>query len=543
VTTITNGFKQRSNTSTIVKIITAGALVLPLSAEAIQFNLGDPRTQAFVDTTVSFGGIWRTEDPDEDNLNAANANFEQSGELVSPPLKLTVEAGYSRNTTGVFVRGSYIYDRKIQELDQDDFTITDDGQDEIGNKFQLLDAFVYSSYSFEDNTVSARLGNQVLSWGESTFIVNSLNSINPVDLTKARGAAVELKEILLPLPIVSATLDFGGLVSLDAYYVAGWEKTIVDPVGTFFSTKDVIGEGALPVTISEALGPFGVVPRISDEDADDGGEYGLALRGLIEDWAYMEVAVYYMRQHSHSPYLQVTQAIALAPFPLPDGSPVLDFSTGSYQLIYPEDIDVYGTSFNVDLPGQLGLSLAGEVSYRPDMPLSLGETTFGYFGIPSPLGSTFSGFSEGDLTQIQTTITYQGGSNNWFNADKMTILVEPGVVIANIPSNGIFDEFAFAEQDETSWGYVAALQVEYSDALLAMTLEPSVTFKHDVSGSSPGAPSATFLQDRKSITLAVTATYLTSSTFDIGYTRNWGNEDINSDHDRDFLALTLKHSF
>ena len=542
MTTITNGFKQRSNTSTIIKIIATGAFILPLSSEAIQINLGDPRTQAFVDTTVSFGGIWRAEDPDDNNPNAANKNFEQSGELVSPPLKLTVETGYSRNNSGIFVRGSYIYDRKIQELDQEDFTITNDGQDEIGNKFQLLDAFVYSSYSFEDNTVSARLGNQVLSWGESTFISNSLNSINPVDLTKARGAAVELKEILLPLPIVSASLDFGGLISLDAYYVARWEKTIVDPVGTFFSTKDVIGEGALPVTISEALDSFGVAPRISDEDADDGSEYGFALRGLIEDWAYMEVAVYYMRQHSHAPYLQVTQANALAPFTLPDGSPVLDFSTGSYQLIYPEDIDVYGTSFNVDLPGQLGLSLAGEVSYRPDMPLSLGATTFGYFGLLG-LGSTAEGFSTGDLTQIQTTITYQGGSNNWFGADKMTILVEPGVVIADLPSDNILDATAFDENDETSWGYVAALQIEYSDALLAMTLEPSVTFKHDVSGSSPGAPSATFLQDRKSVTLAVTATYLTSSTFDIGYTRNWGNEDINQDHDRDFLALTLKHSF
>ena len=75
------------------------------------------------------------------------------------------------------------------------------------------------------------------------------------------------------------------------------------------------------------------------------------------------------------------------------------------------------------------------------------------------------------------------------------------------------------------------------------TAEPSITIKHDVQGTSPGAPVGTFVQDRKSVTLAMTATYLSSSTIDIGYTMNWGNENANLDQDRDFVALTLKHSF
>ena len=119
----------------------------------------------------------------------------------------------------------------------------------------------------------------------------------------------------------------------------------------------------------------------------------------------------------------------------------------------------------------------------------------------------------------------------------MTILVEPGIVFADRPAS-----VAFAATDATSWGYVALVKVEYSDALFDMTLEPSLTFKHDVKGTSPGAPAGTFLQDRKSATLALTATYLTSTTIDIGYTTNWGNKDKNSSHDKDFFALTLKHS-
>ena len=525
------------------KIVGTGALMLPLCSQAIQLKFNEPNTQGFVDTTVALGGIWRTEDPDR-NLNASNLNFEESGELVSTPLKVTVEAGYSKNSKGVFVRGSYVYDAKIQGLDTNNFILTSEGQDEIGNNFQLLDAFAYGSFSFDDNMLSVRVGNQVLSWGESTYISNSLNSINPIDVTKARGAAVELKEVLLPLPIVWTSFDFGGQFSFDAYYVAGWKETIIDPVGTFFSAKDVVGEGALPVTISSALGPFGMVPRGPDVEADDGGEFGFAFRKLMEDWGYMELALYYMRQHSHAPFLQVTHASQIIPsVALPPGSPVTpNFSTASYQLAYPEDIDVYGASFNVDLPGELGLSLGGEVSYRPDMPLSLGQAAFGIFTTPL-LGTTVEGFSRGDLTQIQATITYQGGSNNWFGADKMTLLLEPGLVFADIPTEGSFDGAAFLTMDEVSWGYVALVKVEYSDALFDMSLEPSATFKHDVSGTSPGAPVGTFLQDRKSLTLAMTATYLTSSTIDLGYTMNWGNDDENLDQDRDFFALTVKHSF
>ncbi|MBL4583855.1 MAG: DUF1302 domain-containing protein [Pseudomonadales bacterium] len=517
------------STNTLAKIIGAGALLtLPLSSQAFQLKFDDSSASGFLDTTVSLGGIWRTEDPVLSN--SGNTNFEESGELVSTPLKVTVEAGYSKNSKGIFVRGSYIYDAKIMGLDTNVFNITSAGQDEIGNKFQLLDAFVYGNFAFDENMLSVRVGNQVLSWGESTFIGNSLNSINPIDATKARGAAVEVKEILLPLPMVWASLDFGGNFSIDAYYVAKWQETIIDPVGTFFATSstDPITEGGTVINNPALPAP---IPRGASIEPDDGGEYGFAFRTLIENWAYMEVAAYYMRYHSHSPFLSITSPISAG--------------AHTYQTQYPEDIDLFGASFNVDLPGELGLSLGAEISHRPDVPMSLGSTIFGLInagaGTP-PTIITHDGFSLGDLTQIQTSITYQGGSNNWFASEKMTILVEPGLVMANMPSGGPLDTAAFAKYDDFSWGYVALIKLQYSNVFFDMNLEPSATLKHDVSGTSPGSPSGTFLEGRKSLTVAVTATYLTSSTIDIGYTRNWGNLSNNTSHDKDFFALTFKHS-
>jgi len=278
--------KHRGNSSSLAKIIGAGALLtLPLSSQAFQFQFNDPSTQGFIDTTIALGGIWRTQDPDLVSYsNASNLNFEESGELVSTPFKITVEAGYSKNSMGAFIRANYIYDAKIQGLDTNVFNIGSEAQDEIGNNFTLLDAFVYGNFAVGNNTLSVRAGNQVLSWGESTFISNSINSINPIDATKARGAAVEVKELIIPLPMIWASVDFEGAFSIDAYYVAKWSETIIDPVGTFFGTSktDVVSTGAQPLVT-----PLGTLANGVNDEPDDGGEYGFAFRTVIEDMGYM----------------------------------------------------------------------------------------------------------------------------------------------------------------------------------------------------------------------------------------------------------------
>ena len=530
----TNSFKRVGHLPTFAKILGTGALLsLPLTSHAVQFEFNDPNTQAFIDTSISLGAIFRgvegtspasPANPYQDN------NFPDKGELVSTPLKITVEGGIQKGSIGAFIRGTYIYDAIIMGLDPStgfppahDW-VTADGQDEIGNSFRLLDAFVYGSVGVGGTTtLSARVGNQVLSWGESTFVGNSLNSINPIDATKARGAAPELKEILLPLPIVSGSLDFGGAFSIDAYYVAKWEATVIDPVGTFFSSSSAVGEGFEELSIIQGSGFKG-----SEVDAEDGGEYGFAFRTVSESMGWAEFGLYYMRQSSHAPYFQATLN-----------------ATGtvkSYQLIYPENIDVFGASFNVDLPGELGLSMAGEISYRPDVPMSLGSATLGL--IAAGPGS-YAGYSEGDMTQVQVTFTYTGGSANPFGADKMSVLFEPGLVYAQMPENTAIEAAVFGGLDRFSYGYVALVKLEYSDVFWNLTLEPAVTYKQDLNGSGPGIPSATFVERRKSITAGVTATYLTSTTFDIGYTAYWGGGayENNVQQDLDFLALTVKTSF
>lgn len=491
-------------------------LLTAANAHAFQFKFEDPQMKGFLDTSITANGYWRTQKADRRRaLNAGNRNFAE-GDLVSTPLKILPELGLSYGSMGLFTRASYIYDAKIESNER----IADAAEDVVSDKFRLLDAFVYDSFEFSNVKLTTRLGSQVVNWGESTFLPNGLNSTNPVDATKAKGAGVETKELTLPLPMLWASMDFGGAFSIEAYYNSEWNETIIDPVGTFFSVNDAAGEG--PNNLNG-------LPRGKDMLPDDGGAYGVALRTVIEPLNSAEVGLYYLRYHSFAPFLKTTRSTTV-------------LTNNYYQLLYPEDIDLFGVSINADLPGDLGISLGGELSFRPDAPLArdiVRVLLLNTNGTPAP-------YEEGNLTQAQFTLTYQVGSENPFAADKMTLVFEPGVVLANLP-----DKTYYGNYDSVSWGYAFRGSLEYADAFLNMTVSPQLAFRHDVAGTSPGAPTGTFMNDRKSATLSAQAVYLDYLTFGVGYTRNWGAEFrgatalvmTNTAHDRDFVELSAKYNF
>ena len=64
---------------------------------------------------------------------------------------------------------------------------------------QLLDAFGYYLYDIDGQPGSARLGKQVVNWGESTFIQGGLNVINPFNLAALRRPGSEVKDALVPV--------------------------------------------------------------------------------------------------------------------------------------------------------------------------------------------------------------------------------------------------------------------------------------------------------------------------------------------------------
>ena len=236
-----------------------------------------------------------------------------------------------------------------------------------------------------------------------------------------------------------------------------------------------------------------------------------------------------------------------------------------YSLEYPEDIQLFGLSFNTVL-GASGWALQGEYSLRPNAPLQRAERTVLSEGLapietalflagsnPQALGQFLAnyrptqvqGYVEREVSQVQATGTRVFGP--MAGADALVVVGEAALMHVHdmpdepveSPAGGTLGEVE-ADADATSWGYRLAVRLDYNNAIGATHLYPYAQFLHDVSGNSP-APSGPFIEGRTALTVGVRADYLSRWQADVAYTYYGG--DGNGLSDRDFIALSVKYSF
>lgn len=387
------------------KLLPLAVAISAGSAHALQTNVGGVDVQ--VGTSISYGFAFRTEDPHPSviakhgtddlvpnaygstyNFDDGNLNYEK-GDIYTNVLKANVDLDLSYgNQFGAFFRGKAFYDSAIMDADPAWKEYTDATKDAAGQGYDLLDAYVWSNFDIGNMPVSARLGRQVLSWGESTFIQGGINSINPIDASAARKPGVAVKEVLLPVNLAYASIGLTYDITLEAFYQLEWEKTRIDPCGTFFSTADFVADGCGPVVLG---GPAGektylalreaelanntapgariapIAERMPDADPSDEGQYGLALRWYSEALGDTEFGLYHMNIHSRVPLIS-----GKAANPIKDDNTVTNPNNPatafpSYQIQFPEDIQLSGISFNRTTSS--GWSIGGEVSLTQDRPI------------------------------------------------------------------------------------------------------------------------------------------------------------------------------
>ncbi|MGH8433911.1 MAG: DUF1302 domain-containing protein, partial [Pseudomonas sp.] len=309
----------------MLAIAVASSIAVP--AGAVSFNVGEIEGQ--FDSSLSVGASWATRGGDPDLIGVNNGgqglsqtsddshlNFKK-GETFSKIFKGIHDLELKYGDTGVFVRGKYWYDFELKDesrlfKDIDDHNRKEGAQ---SSGAQLLDAFVYHNYQIADQPGSVRLGKQVVSWGESTFIQNGINAINPIDVSAFRRPGAEIKEGLIPVNMFFVQQSLAENLSAEAFYQLEWDQTVTDNCGTFFAQPDVIADGcdnnlrvltnnpaagarinaALPGTARDIdQNAEGVlVRRGADRDARDSGQYGAALR-YFEDALDTEFGLYYM---------------------------------------------------------------------------------------------------------------------------------------------------------------------------------------------------------------------------------------------------------
>ncbi len=466
------------------------ATTLATPAFAVTFNVGE--IEGSFDSSLSVGASWSTTGPDKDLIGVNNGgrglsqtsddshlNY-KSGKTFSKIFKGIHDLELKYGDTGVFVRGKYWYDFELKDEDREFKQISDHNRKEgaQASGAQILDAFVYHNYQIADQPGSVRLGKQVVSWGESTFIQNGINSINPVDVSAFRRPGAEVKEGLIPVNMFFLQQSLTENLSAEAFYQLEWDQTVTDNCGTFFAQPDIVADGcdgnlavlsnnpavAANVNGRAALANYQVtqttegivVPRGGDRDARDSGQWGTALRYFSNELD-TEFGAYFMNYHSRTPIFSGTSASAGAFNAIQNavlgGMPgtlagVAVAGNSSYFMEYPEDIRLYGLSFSTTLP--TGTAWSGELSYRPNAPVQLNSTDVLYAGLKplgdlslvggayvgqgirnisvldGTVGQDLHGYRRKELTQFQTTFTHF--FDQVMGAERLTLVGEVGVV-------------------------------------------------------------------------------------------------------------------
>ncbi|OGT74793.1 MAG: hypothetical protein A2W76_00240 [Gammaproteobacteria bacterium RIFCSPLOWO2_12_47_11] len=558
-------------------------LAFVTSVQAVEFDYGD--VYGSFDTTVSYGQSHRVQSRASELIGIANGgsafsvngddgNLNYDSGLISSTLKFTSELELHYKNFGAFLRGTGF--RDFMNDDPNDTVrtpLSSQAIDLVGKDLKLLDAYMWTSFDLGTRPFDLRVGKQVLSWGESTFIQNSINTINPVDVSKLRVPGAELKEALLPVGIVSASAGITDTLNLEAFYQYDYERVLIDPPGSYFSTNDFVGNGGTFV-VAAGAGFFGDLPpipgtfatRAPDDRPEEGGQYGVALRWFSSLLNNTEFGFYHINYHSRLPIINGV---------------VSTFGAGitgaQYLISYPEDITLYGLSFNTQL-GTTGWALQGEYSFRNDVPLQVDDVELLVAtinaGIPSQIpgsglfafapGQVVPGFIRRDVSQLQMTASRVFGPMLKANQaifvtefavthvhdmpGKDVLLLEaPGTNLTGNPANRPFLGHPFVESrdkyaDATSWGYRMVGRLDYNNVVGAINLHPRIEWRHDVSGNSPG-PGGNFVEGNKAVTAGLGASYQNAWQADLSYTSFFGAGSQNLLYDRDFLSLSVSYSF
>src|SRR5206468_2375277 len=187
------------------------------------------------------------------NVNAGDQNFQKKG-LVSARLDLLSEVDVVwRKDYGLRFSAAAWYDDKLHRKTQadNDPTIGQTPFDEFpaltrkiaGNKAEVLDAFVFGSWRLDnDMKLSARLGRHALQYGESVFFGDNgiARAQGPIDIDKLLASPnAQFKEIIRPVPQLSAQLQLSPTVTLGGYVQFGWEADRLPPAGSYFSFANI----------------------------------------------------------------------------------------------------------------------------------------------------------------------------------------------------------------------------------------------------------------------------------------------------------------
>ena len=346
------------------------------------------------------------------------------------------------------------------------------------------------------------------------------------------------------------------------------------------------------------------VARSRDRIASETDQFGVALRYYAEDLGDgVDFGFYGVRYTSRLPYLGFTTGpndLASACVaaqgvygPLPCGNPgdLLNPAAFAYAANFTRyfyafpTIETLGASFATTISGT---AVSGELTYSPDMPFGVSDleqnasqldgtgASGPLTGSPGPISSLPAAGPNQDTVHMIDLDAVQGqigtvklwGTSDpipaFLRADTTALVFNAGFVYvpdaSKYPLNRSGPEAAIRNPfgaalltggvtnadyaDDVSYGYRIVFAPTYNNAFgTPITLTPSISWRHDVQGNSPGPNTANYLQGMKQVSIGIDADYQSTWRGSLSYTNIFGAGFNNPVFDRDFVMASVSYSF
>jgi len=551
----------------VLSLLLLLVVVVPDNVQAFNLDFGNGAGMDF-DVSLSYGGAWRTRGADSEALkdingDDGNRNFDRH-DMINNRITAIIDIDIHKDDYGIFLRPKAFYDfaydgsnsndspgtnnnyyKNGGDTDYDEFH--SDTEDVHRDKVEMLDLFLYGSHTIGPVDSMLRVGQQVVNWGESLFVMQGINGATAyLDTTQANVPGVEVKELLMPTQQVYTEFTLKNL-TLAAFYQWRWEKNRLDESGSFFSATDYLDEAGERMLVQVAPGVNATVDSIGHEDAKNSGQWGLALRYNVESLNDTEFGLYFVNYHEKMPMVMENVGHGGTPSPtmkalggtwanlpvapgvgLGDVDPAaaaklnaVDMS--SYYLEYAEDVKLFGASFSTIVSNT---NVAGEISYRHDMPIAFAVDP----GTVSILGFKYE-FTDYYQAQISTISIMP----TCFLYDNFNLYTEIGMLHI-CDNDDLVDGF-----DKTSWGGVVKFSFDYYQIIQDLDLTIPITCKIYPHGTSPVL--GTFDEDSNSIGVSLDFTYSAVYKVSLGYVNFLDDPKDNKKSDRDYVSLNLKYTF
>jgi hypothetical protein len=422
--------------------------------------------------------------------------------------------------------------------------LPDAAKDDLNFKTRLLDLWVSKEFDLNGNRARLRAGNQVISWGESTFISGGINQTNAVDIMRLSQPGTQLKEALLPAPIVSLASGLGHGFNAEVYSQLRWNENYLPPVGSYWSLANA-GKGT----------PATPAPK-------DSGQYGMALRYQSTE-AQANFGVYYMRYHDKSASLYAANPDPVAPafatqfledrtlYGVSANFPLGNWAIGTELSYRPKDAVTLNTNGANNIDGQLclfgGKCYVDEKKYQFHVTSTLMLTPGDHGPLLKLLGAD-SGILIAEAAAVHypnLKSSYQGvpvaaGQWGWGALtanDPFLVAISTGALPPpDLPSVG----------DKTSWGIALDFNWTYDGTLLpGWQVTPEVFYARGIKGRTPNLQ-GTFMEGASSVNYVLTLTQNPPNwSVAFNYAKFYGGSNLFDQpyRNRDFYGMSISRNF